>query len=202
MQWSRNMVQLESPWLHKTAFPTPMVWPLDESQGVLTITRSRLLAHVWSGPYLDLLNSKSTTAVPNMCGLHMNPVSKPACSNYMSSSSSSSCLWWLGLQQRGGDKLYQYQIYTLVMWNLATSGQRLPILLSSARLLIYDSCQLELALCSHFMDTLIIPRRKPCTLVRRPMISSTVDVCCLDDVLSALSVLLAGYGTCILMWGD
>ena len=24
---------LEGPWLDKTAFPTPMVWPLDESQG-------------------------------------------------------------------------------------------------------------------------------------------------------------------------
>ena len=24
---------LEGPWLHKTAFPTPMVRPLDESQG-------------------------------------------------------------------------------------------------------------------------------------------------------------------------
>ena len=24
---------LEGPWLHITAFPTPMVWPLDESQG-------------------------------------------------------------------------------------------------------------------------------------------------------------------------
>ena len=38
MQWSRNMVHshftmLEGPWLHKTAFATPMVRPLDESQG-------------------------------------------------------------------------------------------------------------------------------------------------------------------------
>ena len=37
MQWFRDMVHphftLLGPWPHKTAFPTPMVWPLDESQG-------------------------------------------------------------------------------------------------------------------------------------------------------------------------
>ena len=38
MQWSLNMVyslhtMFEGPWLHKTAFPTPTVQPLDESQG-------------------------------------------------------------------------------------------------------------------------------------------------------------------------
>ena len=33
----------------KTAFPTLVIRPLDEKSMVLTITRSRLLAHMWSG---------------------------------------------------------------------------------------------------------------------------------------------------------
>ena len=52
---------LEGPWLHKTAFPTPMVRPLDESQGssplyghgswlmcevALSVTNSSCLAHI------------------------------------------------------------------------------------------------------------------------------------------------------------
>ena len=40
---------LEILWLPKTTFPTPIVRPLDESQRVLTITRSQLLARKWNG---------------------------------------------------------------------------------------------------------------------------------------------------------
>ena len=42
---------LEGPWLHKTAFPTPMVRPLDESRGPSPLPRSqsRLLAQLGSG---------------------------------------------------------------------------------------------------------------------------------------------------------
>ena len=52
MQWSYNMVHshftlcLRARDYIKRPFPTPMVQPLDKGQGSLTITRSRLLAHV------------------------------------------------------------------------------------------------------------------------------------------------------------
>ena len=40
---------LEGPWLHRTAFPTPVgLWW--ESRVLIIVTRSRLLAHVWSSP--------------------------------------------------------------------------------------------------------------------------------------------------------
>ena len=54
--WSWNMVHshftlcLRAFEYINMVVPTPMVRPLDEIQGSSTITRSRLLARVWSGP--------------------------------------------------------------------------------------------------------------------------------------------------------
>ena len=50
---------LEGPWLHKTAFPTPMVWPLDEIQGSSPLQGhgSWLMCEVALSPYNNVSNT-------------------------------------------------------------------------------------------------------------------------------------------------